>query len=295
MNEKAPADQISPVPSEATFTNNHLEALDKLEILPQILQEGILFAGSGAALLLQAAYPNIRNAFDDLTQTTTSSTSTSTSTTNLATTLSNTLQTALSYIACLVFGTPTEKHHLLTLLQKSTPPLPHKLPPDTPTQLWLTATLYATATDFYQRIYGRVDYRTAERAYMEFTTILSCLNIARDVWPPTRQAFWVYWDEQIERLSVSAEAHRFAKDLLDRSDLPGWVMAVKPLLRVITIEMLPPRIREAYGLKSSAKTRGLYRGTMGFSVAVYPALPGSVRGYPLRFYLGELRGRLGAA
>ena len=102
----------------------------------------------------------------------------------------------------------------------------------------------------------------------------------------------MYWDEQIERLSVSAEAHRFAKDLFDRNDLPGWVMAVKPLLRVITIEMLPPRIREAYGLKSSAKTRGLYRGTMGFSVAVYPTLPGSVRGYPLRFYLGELRGRL---
>ncbi|PYI07902.1 hypothetical protein BO78DRAFT_406173 [Aspergillus sclerotiicarbonarius CBS 121057] len=292
MNEKAPADGISPVSSEATYTNttNHLDALDKLEILPQILQEGILFAGSGAALLLQAAYPNIRTAFDELTRTSTSASSGS----NLATTLSNTLQTALSYIACLVFGTPSEKRHLLSLLQKDTPPLPSKLPSDPATQLWMTATVYATATDFYQRIYGRVDYRTAERAYMEFTTILACLGIAKDVWPSTRQGFWTYWDEQIERLSVSAEAHRFAKDLLERSDLPGWVVAVKPLLRVITIEMLPPRIREAYGLKSSATTRGLYRSTMGFSVAVYPALPEKWRGYPLRFYLGELRGRLGA-
>ncbi|OJJ69493.1 hypothetical protein ASPBRDRAFT_57157 [Aspergillus brasiliensis CBS 101740] len=300
MDEKAAAaasDRISPVSSQTTtVTTNHLEALEKLEVLPQILQEGILFAGSGAALLLQAAYPNIKSAFEEASKTKTETiTPANTSTdNNLATDLSNTLQTALSYIACLVFGTKEEKKRLLDLLQKDHPPLPTKLPCDPSIQLWLTATLYATATDFYQRIYGRVDYRTAEKAYIEFTTILSCVNIAKDVWPPTRQAFWAYWDDQIERLNVSGDAHLFAKDLLYRTNLPRWVTAVKPLLRVITIEMLPPRIREAYGLKSSAKTRGLYRGTMGFSVAVYPALPNSVRGYPLKYYLEELKGKLNA-
>ncbi|OJI88107.1 hypothetical protein BO79DRAFT_184424 [Aspergillus costaricaensis CBS 115574] len=300
MDEKAAAaasDRISPVSSQTTtVTTNHLEALDKLEILPQILQEGILFAGSGAALLLQAAYPNIKSAFEEAnkTKTETITPANTSNDSNLANDLSNTLQTALSYIACLVFGTKEEKKLLLDLLQKDNAPLPTKLPCDPYIQLWLTATLYATATDFYQRIYGRVDYRTAEKAYIEFTTILSCLNIAKDVWPPTRQAFWTYWDDQIERLNVSGDAHLFAKDLLNRTDFPRWVSTVKPLLRVITIEMLPPRIREAYGLKSSAKTRGLYRGTMGFSVAVYPALPASMRGYPLRYYLGELKAKLNA-
>jgi uncharacterized protein (DUF2236 family) len=67
---------------------------------------------------------------------------------------------------------------------------------------------------------------------------------------------------------------------------------LKPFLRVVTIEMLPPRIREEYGLKSTMGTRGLYRSTMGFSNAVYPALPVSTRSYPLRYYLNELRKQL---
>ncbi|PWY87495.1 hypothetical protein BO70DRAFT_332400 [Aspergillus heteromorphus CBS 117.55] len=293
MNEKIhPADRISPVSSQATYTYtntaNSVDDLEKLEILPQILQEGILFAGSGAALLLQAAFPGIKATFEE------SNIKTGNNTTYLANNLSDTLQSALSYIACLVFGTTEEKKRLLDLLQKDQSPFQRKkLPSDPLTQLWITATVYATATDFYQRIYGRVDFRTAEKAYAEFTTVLSCLNIAKDAWPPTRQSFWEYWDSQIERLNVSAESHRVAKTLLEKNDFPGWVNVMKPLLRAITIEMLPPQLRDAYGLKSSAKTRGLYRGAMGFSVAVYPALPASMRGYPLRFYLGDLRGQLG--
>jgi hypothetical protein len=38
-----------------------LHSLEMLEILPQILKEGIIFAGSGAALLLQAALTAIRD------------------------------------------------------------------------------------------------------------------------------------------------------------------------------------------------------------------------------------------
>ncbi|PYH95896.1 hypothetical protein BO71DRAFT_397602 [Aspergillus ellipticus CBS 707.79] len=286
MNENS----VYPVSSQTTFTTttNKFNALDNLEILPQILQEGILFAGSGAALLLQAAFPGIRTTFDEANSQKMPGT-----VSNLATSLSDTLQAALSYIACLVFGTKEEKWRLLDLLQKDQPPLKYNLPSDPPTQLWITATVYTTATDFYQRIYGRVDFRTAEKAYAEFTTILTCLNVAKDVWPPTRNAFWEYWDGQIERLNVTAESHRVAKDLLERKDFPGWVSAMRPLLRAITVEMLPPQLRELYGLKSSAKTRGLYRGAMGLSVAVYPALPASMRGYPLQFYLKELRGQMG--
>ncbi|GAB1201901.1 hypothetical protein APSETT445_000496 [Aspergillus pseudonomiae] len=115
------------------------------------------------------------------------------------------------------------------------------------------------------------------------------MGLPSGTWPENRQAFWKYWDDQIEQLTVTADAHKFAQDLLHRNDYPRWVSFMKPFLRVLTIEMLPPRIREAYGLKSTFSTRGLYRTTMGFSVAVYPALPTSTRGYPLRYYLQELR------
>lgn len=268
--------------SSSSPSPDALDALDKLEILPHMLQEGILFAGSGSALLLQAAMPGIRS--DDTHHER-----------NLATELGDALQATLSYIACLVFGTRDEKRILLELLARGQPPLKgsdyyaHR--PDI--YLWVAATLYATATDFYQRIYGRVTLKTAEQAYAEYTLLCRVLGIPTGTtWPADRQAFWKYWDEHIERLHVTQHANSFAQDLMYRTEFPRWVQSVKPLLRVCTIEMLPPRLREEYGLKSTMGTRGLYRSTMGFSVAVYPALPTSMRSYPLRYYLGELRKHL---
>lgn len=258
-----------------------LDALDNLEILPHMLQEGILFAGSGSAILLQAAMRGIRS--DD-----------SEHHKNLATELGDALQATLSYIACLVFGTRDEKRILLELLERGQPPLKgsdyyaHK--PDV--YLWVAATLYATSTDFYQRIYGRVTLTTAEKAYAEYTLLCRVLGIPAGIWPETRQAFWKYWDENIENLTVTPNANEFAKDLMYRTEFPRWVQTLKPFLRVITIEMLPPRIREGYGLQSTMRTRGLYRSTMGLSVAVYPAMPKSVRSYPLKYYLTELRKHL---
>lgn len=289
--EKAPAETSAPASSSTSTTprneggeaplHHYLDALDKLEILPHMLQEGILFAGSGSALLLQAAMTGIRS--DD-----------STHERNLATELGDALQATLSYIALLVFGTRDEKRTLLTLLSQRRAPLKgsdyysHK--PDI--YLWIAATLYATATDFYQRIYGRVSLKTAEKIYGEYSVLCHVLDVPDGTWPATRQAFWRYWDEQIESLHVTADANKFAQDLMYHTEFPRWVQSLKPLLRVITIEMLPPRLREEYGLQSTMMTRGMYRSTMGFAVAAYPSLPKSIRGYPLRYYLTELRKHL---
>lgn len=258
-----------------------LDALDKLEILPHMLQEGILFAGSGSALLLQAALPDIRSDNEQHHN-------------NLANELGDALQAILGYIACLVFGTRDEKRILLDLLARRQPPLKgseyYTRRPDV--HLWIAATLYATATDFYQRIYGRVNLKTAEKAYGEYSLLCHVLGIPSGTWPENREAFWKYWDERIETLQVTDHANEFAKDLMYRTEFPRWVQTLKPFLRVVTIEMLPPRIREQYGLESTMGSKGLYRFTMGFSVAVYPALLKSVRGYPVQYYLKELRKHL---
>lgn len=282
MNEKSdPVDHISNSPSDSGKSNN-VDALDQLEILPQILQEGILFAGSGPALLLQAAMPGIRNKETEHHK-------------NLATELGDALQAFLSYISCLVFGTRQEKQTLMDLLEKGQPPLKaseyYAVNPEA--QVWVAATLYATSTDFYQRVYGRVNYRTARKAYAEFTLLMNCLGMSvGSAWPENRQAFWTYWDDRIDKLAVTPDSHKFAEDLLNDEELPRWVKMMKPLLRAITIEMLPPRIREDYGLKSTLGTRSLYRSTMGFSVAVYPAMPTSLRSYTMKYYLEDLRKHL---
>jgi uncharacterized protein (DUF2236 family) len=299
LDEKPKIDDISPVSSNSHVPNSttDLAALDNLQVLPKILQEGILFVASGPALLLQAAQPGLKNRLSQTNPT--NNTGSSSTTPSLAEDLTTTLHATLSYIACLVFGTREEKEALLGRLRLGQPlfPIPTTSATTDPnTQLWLLATLYATATDFYQRIYGRVDYRTAERGYAEFALILRYLDpvvLPASLWPTSRADFWRYWDDQIEALSVSGDAHKFAHDLAHATELPRWVGYMKPFMRVVTVEMLPVRIREAYGLKSTVGTRGMYRATMGFSVAVYPALPKSVRSYPMKYYLEEVKRVLG--
>ncbi|KAJ5161315.1 hypothetical protein N7492_006707 [Penicillium capsulatum] len=273
---------------DPTVTNDsgRLHALEQLEILPQILQEGILFAGSGAALLLQAAMPAIRDEENE-----------NPNPEDLATELLDALQAHLSYLSTLVFGSRDERQALLSLLHRGEAPglgggRNNRFAHHPPLQLWMAATLYATATDFYQRVYGRIDYQTAQRGYSEFALLMNCLGLPPGTWPETRQAFWSYWDDQVPRLTVSSDAARFAKDLRESTDMPRWVQTMKPFLRVVTIEMLPPRLRDAYGLRSTVTTRAMYRTWMGFSVAVYPAMPNKLRGYPLRYYQERLRGKL---
>ncbi|KAJ5815824.1 hypothetical protein N7447_008057 [Penicillium robsamsonii] len=272
--------------SNTTNTSGCLHALEQLEVLPKMLQEGILFAGSGATLLLQAAMPGIRDAGPN-----------NGGHKELATELLDALQANISYISCLVFGTRDERKALIDLLQDGKPPLlgsgrSNRFSEHPPLQLWMAATVYATATDFYQRVYGRVDYASAQRAYSEYALLMNCLGVPANIWPESRQAFWAYWDDQIPRLTVSEDAALFAKDLRESNDMPRWVQSLKPFLHVITTEMLPPRLRDAYGLRSTVTTRALYRTWMGFSVALYPAMPDKWRAYPLKFYQNRLKEKM---
>ncbi|KAJ5104596.1 hypothetical protein NUU61_001943 [Penicillium alfredii] len=263
-----------------------LHALEQLEILPQILQEGIIFTGSGAALLLQAALPSIREAEPPGSHE------------KLASELLDTLETQISYISCLVFGTRTERQALIQLLQNGKTPLlgghVNRFTNHPDLQLWIAATLYSTSTDVYQRVYGRVDYKSAQRAYSEFSLLMNCLGLKPNTWPSSRQEFWNYWDDQVSKLTVSHDAIHFAKDLRESTDMPQWVQTLKPLLRAVTIELLPPRLRDAYELQSTATTRALYRTWIGFSVALYPAMPRKWRSYPLNFYQDHLKEKLAA-
>ncbi|CAI7608327.1 unnamed protein product [Penicillium palitans] len=259
--------------SDATASNitnvpGRLHALEQLEVLPKMLQEGILFAGSGATLLLQAAMPAIREAGANHG-----------GHKELATELIDALQANISYVSCLVFGTRSERKVLIDLLQDGNPPLlgsgrSNRFAEHPPLQLWMAATLYATATDFYQRVYGRVDYASAQRAYSEYALLVNCLGLP------------------VHQLTVSSDAAQFAKDLRESNDMPRWVQSLKPFLRVTTIEMLPPSLRDAYGLRSTMTTRALYRTWMGFSVALYPAMPDKWRAYPLKFYQDRLKEKM---
>ncbi|PYH98000.1 hypothetical protein BO71DRAFT_88482 [Aspergillus ellipticus CBS 707.79] len=76
-------------------------------------------------------------------------------------------------------------------------------------------------------------------------------------------------------------------------NLPVHLSVLMPWLRLITIELLPPRIREAYGLKSTKLRRGAYRLTLEVVRATYPFVPPFIRTYPKEYYLRDMRRRIG--
>lgn len=270
--------------SGLTTDSGRLHALEQLEVLPQILTEGIIFSGAGTALLLQAALPGIQESGATPHE--------------LATELVDALQANISYISSLVFGDRAERRTLLELLSRGEHPglgggRNNRFTHYSDLQLWMGATMYATSVDFFQRVWGPVDFETAQRSYSEYSLLMNCLGLPPSHWPETRQAFWQWWDVTLDqKLVVSAEAAQFAADLRDSQELPNWVMKVKPYLHAVTIETLPPRLRDSYGLESTGGTRFRYKLWMFFSSALYLALPSKYRSFPLRYYRDRLRSRM---
>ncbi|KAJ9400288.1 hypothetical protein DTO282F9_2756 [Paecilomyces variotii] len=102
MMEKPDVD-INSNPSMSSHSDL-LEALSKMQELPDILQEGILFMGGGVAILLQAAIPGVikePQASEDL-----------------AVHLLENIQTTTSYIFCLTFGSKAQRKSLLDMLNR---------------------------------------------------------------------------------------------------------------------------------------------------------------------------------
>jgi uncharacterized protein (DUF2236 family) len=159
-------------------------------------------------------------------------------------------------------------------------------------QLWVAATLYAVGIELYQQMFGQMTKDDAEVIYREYSVLAVSLRVKPGMWPVSRRAFWEYWDHQVETMHITENAQRVAKDLLWNKELPLHLRALLPLVRLTTAEILPKRIRDAYGLKSTKIRRGAYRVILGFTKATYPYLPKIIRTYPMRYYLKDMRRRL---
>lgn len=90
-------------------------------------------------------------------------------------------------------------------------------------------------------------------------------------------------------MKVTEHAKNMAQDLLYNHKLPVHQRVLMRWVRLIMAELLPRRIREAYGLKTTKMRRGMYQLTVGFAKATYPCLPLFVRTYPKRYYMKDMR------
>ncbi|PLB44144.1 hypothetical protein P170DRAFT_440504 [Aspergillus steynii IBT 23096] len=254
--------------------------LDNPQHIQKVVQEGLLLGGGAAAILLQVAMPGVGKGVDNHS--------------NFSYRPLDRLRTTMTFVYCMAFGTNDEKRAVVDMVHRAHAPVKGADydANDTRLQVWVAATLYAVGTDMYEQVFGAMDECAAERLYREYAILAVSLRVRPEEWPESRAKFWEYWDEQVESMEVTENAKNVANDLLFNYKLPLHLRVLMPWIRLVTAELLPPRIREAYGLKTTKVRRGAYRVTVGFARATYPCLPMFVRTYPKRYYMKDMRRRL---
>src|SRR5262249_16763106 len=130
--------------------------------------------------------------------------------------------------------------------------------------------------------------------YAETTRFAALFGIPGTLLPPDWQAFEDYWRRMLESpaITVSPVARRLARSLLHP---PGtWIGPAWDWLRAITARLLPPRLREEFGLPYGPVEQALAEGSLRTLRAGWWLLPGSVRWLPAyRDAVRRLEGRGG--
>ncbi|KAF8865187.1 hypothetical protein BDZ45DRAFT_641428 [Acephala macrosclerotiorum] len=243
----------------------------------KILKEGILLAAGGAAILLQMAHPGVAQGVNENS--------------NFAYRPSDRLRTTMIYMYCMAFGTPEERKVIIEMVHRAHENVkgPGYSANDPEAQLWVAATLYVAGSHIYELMFGKQSDADEDKTYREYSVMATALRVPAGMWPETRKAFWAYWDKSIKTFPIGSHAKQVGRNLLYNKVGPFWLRMNLPFLRVITAEWLPPRMREAYGLRVHHKR---YKFTFGIGKVVYPHLPIGIRSYPLRYYLKDMRKKL---
>ncbi|KAH9886402.1 hypothetical protein F4778DRAFT_758910 [Xylariomycetidae sp. FL2044] len=254
-----------------------------------IVQEGIILGGGAAAILLQVAEAGVGAGVNEHS--------------NFAYRVQDRLRTTMTFVYCMSYGTPEEKRAITDMITKVHGQVHGTLNEgrnkgkqysalDPELQLWVAATLYATGLDIYERVWGKIkDEELHEKIYREYSILACALQVAPEMWPPSRDAFWGYWDKMIADIEVTEHAKTVAKDLLYLRRAPRHLRMFMPSVRLCTAEWLPEKIREEYGIKRHPT---LYKIHEVMVKALYRPLPLKVRSYPVRLYMTDMRRRLKA-
>lgn len=257
-----------------------LDRLGDTKKLQKVAREGLLIAGGASAILLQVAMPGVAKGVDEHS--------------NFAYRPIRRLDSTMTYIYCMTFGNKEEKRAVIEAVHKAHASVrgADYSADDPELQMWVAATLYATGIFMYEEAFGPLDPREADEIYREWSVMAESLRVPPGVWPKDRKAFWEYWDEQVAKLEITPHAQRVAEDLLHNKRLPLLARPFMPMVRLTTTYMLPASVREGYGLETSQLGLYVYKSLVFITRITYPALPDSIRLYPMNHYLGRMRSQM---
>ena len=146
--------------------------------------------------------------------------------------------------------------------------------------LWVHATLWETTVYMYELIIGELTPQEKEAYYQEAKMFAFLFGIPEDMQPPNWQEFVEYnqrmWDSDV--LTVK-QASREISGFLFAFNKP--LTPVLDRYEVFTSMMMPPRLREQYGMPpATPDNMALYTRYVKYLQRLYPRLPKHLRYLP---------------
>jgi uncharacterized protein (DUF2236 family) len=245
------------------------------DALRQVASEAILLAGGARAILLQVAHPAIARGVDEHS--------------DFAARPVDRLHATLRYVYAVTCGSEADRERAAEKVTRVHRQVvgPGYDAGDPDLQLWVAATLYDTAIDIYERIFGGLPALQAEQVYRQYAVLGTALQMPAERWPADRAAFAAYWTATMDKLRVSDQARKIASDLLHPR-----VAAMRPLapaVRFATGGLLPPPLRNDYRLPWSPRRQRIFDLMLRALALAYPRLPRVLRQLPPRYYLRQAR------
>lgn len=237
--------------------------------------ESVLMLGGGRALLMQAAHPLVAAGVAG------HSAYRAEPWRRLARTMTS--------LYTLVFGTREEADraaaavHAVHARVRGTAPAGRPYSATDPDlMLWVHTTLVDTGLVMYETYVGGLDEADREAFYRDMAVVARLFGVPEGVLPRTLREWEDY--RQAMLAGPELEVTPIARDIAGVVFRPPLPLAVQPLFRAMrlpTIGLLPPELRERYGFRWGRAERTAYRGAVLSARAVVPLLP-PVQGMPLR-------------
>jgi uncharacterized protein (DUF2236 family) len=163
-------------------------------------------------------------------------------------------------------------------------------------QVWVAATLFATAAHAYELVFRALTREELEAYYEQTKTYATILGCPYERMPTTYDDFRAYYARTLASLRITGASRAIAEQVL-HPRLPGGPLNAPGLaaIRLITAGLMPEPVRRQYGWRWDRARRTRFRLLIGVLRLVYPRLPLRVRVLPRDHYLRDLRRRLPAA
>jgi uncharacterized protein (DUF2236 family) len=158
-------------------------------------------------------------------------------------------------------------------------------------QQWVSATLIDSTVMVYELVLPAMTSAEREQYYAESRTSAAFFGLSPDVLPGNWQQFAEYMKSMYlsETLAVSDVARHLAQQVL--SGAGSW-LRIPSWYRALTAHLLPPRLREAFGLAYGEREKRSAERALSWVRRLYPRLPESVRFVgPYREALARLNGK----